>query len=236
MLKICTVFFEGLYHPNAVSNLYRSLKENSSVPFEFICLADRGVDADVVLPYNKHSNIKLHWHKLKFFSPQFAYQKPGDDIIIMDIDQKIVGNVDDLLGHPVSENELVTYGQWWENKLGINGGFYKFKSGSLKFVWDDFALNPEYWQLHFYDNGTVHYKYYGEQNYVKLKVLEHKAKLTKTPSEWIAKYTDDYTENLKLNQMYMQKFDTDYMILDNQVNEKLKVIHYAGPGRKINES
>ena len=236
MLKICTVFFEGLYHPNAVSNLYRSLKENSSVPFEFICLADRGVDADVVLPYNKHSNIKLHWHKLKFFSPQFAYQKPGDDIIIMDIDQKIVGNVDDLLNHPVSENELVTYGQWWENKLGINGGFYKFKSGSLKFVWDDFALNPEYWQLHFYDNGTVHYKYYGEQNYVKLKVLEHKAKLTKTPSEWIAKYTDDYTENLKLNQMYMQKFDTDYMILDNQVNEKLKVIHYAGPGRKINES
>ena len=236
MLKICTVFFEGLYHPNAVSNLYRSLKENSSVPFEFICLADRGVDADVVLPYNKHSNIKLHWHKLKFFSPQFAYQKPGDDIIIMDIDQKIVGNVDDLLAHPVSENELVTYGQWWENKLGINGGFYKFKSGSLKFVWDDFALNPEYWQLHFYDKGTVHYKYYGEQNYVKLKVLEHKAKLTKTPSEWIAKYTDDYTENLNLNQMYMQKFDTDYMILDNQVNEKLKVIHYAGPGRKINES
>ena len=206
------------------------------MPFEFICLADRGVDADVVLPYNKHSNIKLHWHKLKFFSPQFAYQKPGDDTIIMDIDQKIVGNVDDLLGHPVSENELVTYGQWWENKLGINGGFYKFKSGSLKFVWDDFALNPEYSQLHFYDNGTVHYKYYGEQNYVKLKVLEHKEKLTKTPSEWIAKYTDDYTENLKLNQMYMQKFDTDYMILDNQVNEKLKVIHYAGPGRKINES
>ena len=236
MLKICTVFFEGKYHPNSVSQLYRSLKQHSKVPFEFICLADRGVDADVVLPYNKHSNIKLHWHKLKFFSPQFAYQNPGDDIIIMDIDQKIVGNVDDLLGHPVSENELVTYGQWWENKLGINGGFYKFKSGSLKFVWDDFALNPEYWQLHFYDNGTVHYKYYGEQNYVKLKVLEHKAKLTKTPSEWIAKYTDDYTENLKLNQMYMQKFDTDYMILDNQVNEKLKVIHYAGPGRKINDS
>tara|TARA_B100000927_G_scaffold235505_1_gene196028 strand:+ start:326 stop:1045 length:720 start_codon:yes stop_codon:yes gene_type:complete len=236
MLKICTVFFEGLYHPNAVSNLYRSLKQNTSVPFEFICLADRGVDADVVLPYNKHSNIKLHWHKLKFFSPQFAYQKPGDEIIIMDIDQKIVGNVDDLLGHPVSDNELVTYGQWWENKLGINGGFYKFKSGSLKFVWDDFALNPEYWQLHFYDNGTVHHKYYGEQNYVKLKVLEHRAKLTKTPSEWIAKYTDDYKENLELNQMYMKKFDTDYMILDNQVNEKLKVVHFAGPGRKINEN
>jgi len=130
----------------------------------------------------------------------------------------------------------VTYGQWWENKLGINGGFYKFKSGSLKFVWDDFALNPEYWQLHFYNNGTVHKKYYGEQNYVKWKILEHRAKLTKTPSEWIAKYTDDYKENLKLNQMYMDKFDTDYMILDKEVNEKLKVVHFTGVGRKINEN
>ena len=29
MLKICTVYFEGLYHPNVVSNLYRSLKETN---------------------------------------------------------------------------------------------------------------------------------------------------------------------------------------------------------------
>ena len=28
--------------------------------------------------------------------------------------------------------------------------------------------------------ALLHKKYYGEQNYVKLKVLEHKAKLTKT--------------------------------------------------------
>ena len=241
MLKICTVFFEGFYPPVYVSKLYEGLKKHSTVPFQFICLADRkhpfehpGMKADFIYPYNHHSNIVKHWHKLKFFSPQFADQNPGDDIIIMDIDQVIVSNVDDLLNWPVEENELVTYGQWWENKLGINGGFYKFKSGSLKFVWDDFALNPEYWQLHFYNNGTVHKKYYGEQNYVKLKVLEHKAKLTTTPKEWIAKYTDDFKENLQLNQMYMKKFNTDYMILDKEVNEKLKVIHYTGVGRKIN--
>ena len=236
MLKICTVYFDGFYTPDYVERLHDSLRKHSSIDFEFVCLSDTDVKADLVLPYNHHSNIVKHWHKLKFFSPQFAYQKPGDDIIIMDIDQLIVNNIDELLGHPVSDNELVTYGQWWENKLGINGGFYKFKSGSLKFLWDDFALNPEYWQLHFYNEGTVHKKYYGEQNYVKWKILEHKAKLTKTPSEWIAKYTDDYNENLKLNQMYMQKFDTDFMILDKEVNEKLKVVHFTGVGRKINEN
>ena len=153
----------------------------------------------------------------------------------MDIDQVIVGNIDELLTWPVEDNELLTYGQWWENKLGINGGFYKFKSGSLKFVWDDFALNPEYWQLHYYNTGEVHKKYYGEQNYVKWKILEHKAKLTKTPPEWLCKYTDDFVQNLELNNMYMQKFNTDYMIMGDNINDKLKVIHFTGVGRGINE-
>ena len=235
MLKICTVYFDGFYTPDYVSKLYRSLKRNSTVPFEFICISDTDVEADIVLPYNHHSNIKKHWHKLKFFSPQFAYQQPGDEIIIMDIDQVIVNNVNDLLNYPVSENELVTYGQWWENKLGINGGFYKFKSGSLKFVWDDFALSPDYWQLHFYNNGTVHKKYYGEQNYVKWKILEHKAKLTKTPSEWICKYSDNFKENLELNKIYSKKFKSDYMILDD-VNKYIKVVHFTGVGKTINET
>ena len=82
MLKICTVYYDGIYTPDYVSKLYRSLKSNTSLPFEFICLSDTDVEADVVLPYNKHSNIKLHWHKLKFFSSQFANQKPDDEIVI----------------------------------------------------------------------------------------------------------------------------------------------------------
>ena len=235
MLKICTVYFKGFYTPDYVSKLYRSLKRNSTVPFEFICLSDTNdIEADVILPYNHHSAIKKHWHKLKFFSPQFGGQQPGDDIIIMDIDQVIVKNVDELLGHPVEENELVSYGQWWDNNLKLNGGFYKFKSGSLKKIWDDFSLNPKFWQLDYYNRGVVHFKYYGEQNYVSWKVKKNNIKLTTTPKEWLVKYTDNYKDNLKLNKLYMQKFNTDYMIMGDEVNEKIKVIHFTGVGRKIN--
>jgi len=236
MLKICTVYFDGFYSPDYITRLHDSLRKNSTIDFQFICLSDTDVKADLVLPYNHNSNIVKHWHKLKFFSPQFAYQNPGDDIIIMDIDQVIVNNIDDLLNYPVEQNELVTYGQWWTDRLKFNGGFYKFKSGSLRKIWDDFVLNPEFWQLHYYNKGIVHKKYYGEQNYVNNKVNEHNYKLTLTPSEWITKYTDNYKENLKLNKMYMQKFNTDYMILDKEVNDKLKVIHFTGVGRKINEN
>jgi hypothetical protein len=234
VLKICTVYFKGFYTPDYVSKLYRSLKRNSTVPFEFICLSDTDVEADLVLPYNHHSAIKKHWHKLKFFSPQFGGQKPGDEIIVMDIDQVIVGNVDELLGHPVEDNELITYGQWWDNKLKLNGGFYKFKSGSLKSIWDDFSLNPHFWQLHYYNTGVVHHKYYGEQNYVNWKVQQNNIKLTLTPREWLGRHTDNTMDNVELNKIYSKKFNTDYMILDD-VNEKIKVVHFTGVGKTIHE-
>ena len=234
MLKICTVYFKGFYTPDYVSKLYRALKRNSTTPFQFICLSDTDVEADIVLPYNHNSNIVKHWHKLKFFSPQFAFQQPSDDIIIMDIDQMIVKNIDELLNWPIKEKELLTYGQWWNNKLKINGGFYKFKSGSLKFIWDDFIENPEYWQLHYYNTGDVHYKYYGEQNYVNWKIQEHKINLITTPEKWLATYTDDYKRNLELNKIYSKKFDTDYMILDS-INDNIKIIHFTGVNKTIHK-
>ena len=235
MLKICTVYFDGFYTPDYVSKLYRSLKRNSTIPFEFICLSDtKDIEADVILPYNSHDKIKKHWHKLKFFSPHFAYQNPGDDIIVMDIDQVITGNVDELIGHPVQDNELVTYGIWWESKLKTNGGFYKFKCGSLKHIWDDFVKNPDYWQLLYYNNGDVHTKYYGEQNYVSWKLQEYKTKVIKTPEQWICKYTNDFKENVTLNKMYRDKFKTEYMILGD-VHKYIKVVHFTGPGKTIHE-
>ena len=229
MLKICTVYFDGIYTPDYVSKLYRSLKRNSKVPFEFICLSDTDVEADLVLPL-KHNSIKKHWHKLKFFSPNFAYQEPDDDIIIMDIDQVITGNVDELLKWPVKNKELLTYEAWWDGKLKKNGGFYKFKSGTLMNVWDKFSLNPEYWQLHFYNEGIVHKKYYGEQNFVYNTVRNIKT----VPGEWLFKYTNDSRENLELQMRYCQKYNVDYAVMGN-VNEKIKIVHFAGPGKTIHD-
>jgi len=244
MLKICTIYFGDLYTPDYVEKLFNSIRRNSSIPFQSVCISDDpNVSADIVLPYNYYSDVKLHWHKLKFFSPNFAYQNPGDDIIVMDIDQIITGNVDDLIGHPVQENELITYGIWWNSEeliekglaLETNGGFYKFKSGSLKYVWDNFIENPEYWQMHYYKKGDVHFKYYGEQNYVNWKVFwEGNAKIIKTPEKWIGKYHTDYYENTLLNKKYCDKFKTDYMFLDN-VNDNIKVVHFTGPGKTIHE-
>jgi hypothetical protein len=99
-------------------------------------------------------------------------------------------------------------------------------------VWDDFIKNPEFWQMNFYNKGDVHVPLYGEQNYVKWKIQEHNATLTKLPPEWLGTWTDSYKKNLQLNQIYMERFDTDYMIMDD-VHENIKVVHFAGVGKTI---
>ena len=76
-IKICTIYFEGKYTPDYVEKLYNSLKRNCTIPFEFICYSDNpNVKADIVIPLPKHTDIKLHWHKINFFSPLFGYQNP----------------------------------------------------------------------------------------------------------------------------------------------------------------
>ena len=236
MIKICTTYFKGKYSPDYVSKLYRGLKKYSTIPFEFICLSDtKDVEADIVLPYNHHSDIKLHWHKLKFFSPQFAYQNPNDEIIIMDIDQVIVNNIDEMIGWPVSDNELVTYNSWWNNNLPINGGWSKFKSGHTKILWDTFVSNPNFWQLHYYNKGDVHFKYYGEQNFVYDKCRKNNIKITLMPPQWIGKYQNELKLKIEHNRMYSEKFNTDYMILGDDVDENLKIVHFAGVEDKVHE-
>lgn len=235
-IKICTLYFEGKYTPDYVEKLYNSLKRNCTLPFEFICYSDNpNVKADVVIPLIKHSGIKKHWYKLTYFNSLFANQKPGDEVIIMDIDQVIVNNIDDMIGYPVADNELVSYNKWWGGKPKLNGGFLKFKSGSrCQIIWDTFIRAPEDWQLHYYKKGTVHYKYYGEQNYVDWKLFEKGIKIIQTPKEWLGKYTNKISDMIEMNKLYSKLFNTNYMILD-EVNKKIKVVHMNGINNSIHK-
>ena len=235
-IKICTLYFEGKYTPDYVEKLYNSLKRNCTIPFEFICYSDNpNVKADVIIPLKHFNNIKYHWYKLAFFSPNFAYQNPEDEIIIMDIDQIITGNVDDMIGYPVGDYELVSYNKWWGGKPKLNGGFLKFKSGQLKVIWDEFLTSPEDWQLNWYKTGVVHYKYYGEQNFINWMCDKHNIRLTLMPPEWVCKLTNNEDEDRQNNIDYMKKFNKDYMILDKP-NDDIKVVHFANPNANIHTS
>ena len=86
--------------------------------------------------------------------------------------------------------------------------------------------------MHYYNIGHVHYKYYGEQNYVDWKVKENNIKLLLTPKEWLGRHTDNFDYNIELNKMYAKKFNTDYMLLDD-VDKNVKMVHFLGINKNI---
>ena len=236
-IKICTVYFEGKYTPDYVEKLYNSLKRNCTLDFEFICYSDNpNVVADKVIPLPKKSDIKYHWHKLTYFSPLFASQNPEDEIIIMDIDQVIVSNIDSIIGYPVGDNEIVSYNKWWgSNGPSLNGGFYKFKSGHCKVIWDTYIRAPKDWQLSYYKNGIVHYKYFGEQNFVEDTARKNDIKITLMPPQWVCKLTNNKDEDFENQLTYMRKFKKDYMILDKP-HDDIKIVHFANPKADMHNS
>jgi hypothetical protein len=191
-----------MYTPDYIEKLYNGLKANYKGEFEFVCYSDNpNVKADRVIPLPKNTEVKRHWHKLQFFDEEFI----GDgDIIVLDIDQVIVSDITKMIDYPVKPGELVSYSKWWttnDKNIPINGGWYKFKSGSLQYIWDKFNSNIDKWQSYYYNNGVVHYQYYGEQNFVYDTVVENGGKVTTMPEKWYGKH---------------------------KINEETKIIHHAG--------
>tara|TARA_Y100000310_G_scaffold93329_1_gene90848 strand:- start:1740 stop:2504 length:765 start_codon:yes stop_codon:yes gene_type:complete len=236
-LKIYCVYFEGKYTPEYVERLYNGLKRNCKVDFEFICYSDTTVIADKVIPLPKETKIQQHWHKLNFFNKDFTGL---GDIIVLDIDQVVINDITDMVNWPVKENQLVSYSKWWTKSptttnIPINGGWYKFKAGSLQYVWEKYNSDPEYWQMYYYNNGTVDYKFFGEQNFVYNTVVENNSQVIIMPGEWVAKYDKDKEKNVRYNVMYNEAFNKDYMILGNQVNEDIKIVHFANFDNTIHE-
>ena len=235
VIKIFCLYFEGKYSPDYIEKLYNGLKRNCTVPFEFICYSDTDVVADKVIPLPKDTKIKQHWHKLKFFDKSFT---GAGDVIVMDIDQVIISDITEMVNWPVKEKELVSYKKWWSyslDALPINGGWYKFKAGSLQHIWDKYNSDPEYWQMYYYKNSIVHHKYFGEQNFVVESCLENDIKITTMPGEWVAKYEKNKKLNTTYNLMYCETFDQDFMILGEELNENIKIVHFANFDNNIHD-
>ena len=55
------------------------------------------------------------------------------------------------------------------------------------------------------------------------------------PGEWIGKVNLDPETNIKNNVKYCKEFNEDYMILGNEPNSKIKIIHFAGVKDTIHE-
>ena len=85
--------------------------------------------------------------------------------------------------------------------------------------------SPKDWQLNYYLKGIVHYKYFGEQNFVEEMCRKNNIKITLMNPKWICKLTNDKVQDRENQLTYIKEFNKDYMILDKP-HEDIKIVHF----------
>ena len=125
------------YSASYVNKLYRMVKRNFHSPFHFYCLTEdeSGLDAGVRHLQLERSDLQGFWYKLALFQRDF-YGIRGD-LIYLDLDVVIVGDIDFLSDYP---GRFVIARNWSRNPMW-NSSVMRFRIGEYAFVWERFLEN-----------------------------------------------------------------------------------------------
>ena len=96
MHNILTVLTGTKYSVKDVNTLYNKLKNNTTKDFLFTCYTDHidNFNSNIIIKPITKKDKKLQWYKIVFFKSNFV---DGDNLILMDIDMDILGNIDFLM-------------------------------------------------------------------------------------------------------------------------------------------
>jgi hypothetical protein len=233
-VNILTLKVGDKYHVEYVNRLYRGLKRNSTTPFDFYCYTEdnRGLDPDIIfVPLFPRKDVVKQWYKIDFHN----WDIEGKNIIL-DIDQIILGDMDEILNYPVKRHEFGVVFRWWSNRTDlckINGGFQVFNGGTTKHLYNKFYADPLYWQSYYIDRGLADGPVNGEQNFINDNTqLQFKF----FPPEWFGKYTTSLHEMWHIQRNWRVKVnERDPYYLGSDFNESVKIVHFSNAENLIDD-
>jgi hypothetical protein len=133
---------DGLYCLEDVNKLYRGVKRNTTVPYEFVLFPGR----EAQLPHKLDGleegvrviNSPYHWHwtGMKALEPGVI----DTDLLTLGLDVVIVGSLDDIINYPseiamMRDNPLhTTVGKHHEGD--VNCEVMLLRNGKQKLIWD----------------------------------------------------------------------------------------------------
>tara|TARA_B100001250_G_scaffold414618_1_gene454710 strand:- start:10051 stop:10755 length:705 start_codon:yes stop_codon:yes gene_type:complete len=233
MVSICTVLTGTKYDVDVVNKLYSSLKKHTIKDFKFYCYTNHtGFDYNINIIPITTKNKKLQWYKLDYFKKDIIDE---EDIILMDIDMDIVGNVDFLFEDNSLDEFRGTHRFWWRwredrdnKKFALSGSVYKFKNGQHQYIVDTFEENISYWEEFFINKGITHGPVNGEQHFVQKMLEDNNTKVTMFPEKHIVKWNNnDFLQQTKLEYAY-EKYTKNNYIKKQKFNTDVRIVHYAG--------
>lgn len=234
MTSILTVLNGKKYGVDYVNKLYNKLRNNTKHSFNFYCYTDYNSEFEKginIIPITKKDK-KAQWYKLDFFKKNFV---EDEDVIVMDIDMEIIGNVDFLFDNVESNEFRGTHRFWWrwredkENKeFALSGSVYKFKNGEHQYVVEEFERNIPYWEEYFINNRTTTGPINGEQHFVQMMIQKMCSKITMFPEKHIVKWNEnDFYMQTFIEHNYNKYSGNTYLFKDT-FHPDVRIVHYAG--------
>lgn len=229
MMHILTLKVGPKYSSAYVNNLYKSIKDNSTAPFQMHCYTDdmEGLDRqNINIIQNPFMKYRLQWNKVEFHREMFAGIMTGEQCLILDIDQLCIGDFDPILTHKLEEGQFGCFTRWWSRLQGmcrINGGFQMFRMGETDHLWQKFKSDPDWWTNYYIKRGEAFGKVNGEQNFIDNHVGENRYYF---PKEWFGKYNSD-DMNVIQRQWFEECDPYEPFFIGGEFASSVKLIHFA---------
>jgi len=161
---VCVLKSGGDYDIRYVEHLRNALSRNITVPYDLTCFTDMDISLDGVRIVQLDRNLAGWWSKVEIFREGIF---DSNNIVYLDLDTVILGNIDDLLRLNSDFFALTP----WNKKSRSNGlfasGIMIWDNGTCNFIFDEF------------DPDLVSRFKMGDQEYfhskLKLKGIQYKS-------------------------------------------------------------
>jgi hypothetical protein len=126
----------GEYDYKYVNNIVKGIKKNTTVPHRIVCLTDNsdGFSSDIDATIQFEHNWPKWWGKIELFRPGLF----SGQVLFMDLDTFIVGNIDSILNY---SGEFCAIRDFY-NLDHMASGLMSWHGDRVNKIYDEFVKNP----------------------------------------------------------------------------------------------
>jgi hypothetical protein len=140
MVNVVCVFSGTKFSKDYVYNLKNAVERNTTVPHRFICLSDLNTELPGIDTMQLKPGYSGWWNKIQLFDGRLKGQ-----VVYLDLDTLITGNIDWLLNHRgffagIEDLGAINSHQPWL-KGRLQSGILSFNADQFGWVWTDFILS-----------------------------------------------------------------------------------------------
>ena len=163
------------YSSEYVNKLYRMVKRNLTVEFEFVCFTEsrKHIDPEIRVEPLPPTDTPGWWFKPYFFASELPLK---GTILYFDLDVIVFENIDNLFDYKRGQFCIIRDFNRSQrpNFDRINSSVFRLETGMFDTLWQQFKQNPPF---HMQQNR-------GEQDWM----FRHIKSFTYWPDEWIQSY------------------------------------------------